>query len=197
MKSKSLCAVILLGYLTLAGCEPVNSLFSLYTNDDKFFDENLVGEWRQAVPTDSDSQNTRWVFLRNGDSQVYKTSLSAIGKRGSFLSQGRLVQLGNAVFVDFEPDSSLNLDEATMAFPMIETHMIGRIWIEKDTVRIHFLNDDWVKKQIKAGKLTLAHAGPDNDPVLNASTAELRKFALEHADDKEAFSENYELARMK
>jgi hypothetical protein len=199
MKSKSLCAMILLGYFTLAGCGPVNSLFSLYTNDDKFLDENLIGEWRQAPETAPESdRNMRWVFLRDGDSNVYKSTLGAIGGRGVFLAKARLVRLGNSLFVDFQGDTdSISGEDTPVPYPIIQSHAIGRIWIEKEVVRIHFLNDDWVKQQLKAGKLTLAHAGPDDDPVLNASTAELRKFALEHADDKEAFSENYELARVK
>lgn len=198
MKNKFLFAMIVLGSSLMAGCVPVNSLFALYTSNDKLFDPNLIGEWKQTPETASDSENMRWVFLRQGDSNVYKTSLVALGKRGGFLAKGRLVPLGNAMFVDFEADAdSIDDGETAVPFPFIESHMIGRIWIEKDKVRIHFLNDDWVKKQLKDGQLTLAHAGPANDPVLNAPTPELRKFAVEHADDKEAFSENYELSRVK
>jgi hypothetical protein len=199
MKSKAVFAMILLGTMLMAGCEPVDCLFGLYTNADKTFDEKFVGEWKQTSPMDSDSdKNSRWVFLRDGDSTVYNASLIALGKRGGFVAKSRLVSLGNALFVDFEPDtSSFDDGEMTMPYPVIETHMIGRIWIEKDAVRIHFLSDDWVKKQWKEGKLTLAHAGSSDNPLLIASTADLRKFALEHAEDEEAFSLNYELARLK
>jgi hypothetical protein len=196
MKSKVLRAVILLGSLLMAGCEPANSLFALYTDEDKCLDDNLIGEWKQVSPTPLEA--ARWVFLRERDWTVYKTSLVVLGKRGGFLAKGRLVQLGNARFIDFQGDTDgFDDDETIMPFPLIESHMIGRIWIEKDAVRIHFLNSDWVKKQLEEGKLTLAHAGSAIAPILNAPTADLRKFALEHAEDKEAFSENYELARVK
>jgi hypothetical protein len=199
MKNKALLVTLLLGILAAAGCGPVNSLFALYTSEDKFFDENLIGEWQQTPATATESEkNGRWVFLRDGDTNVYKTSLITIGKRGGFVAKGRLVRLGKAVFVDFEPDTDSSGDsELTLPYPVIESHMIGRIWIEKDQVRIHFLDEDWVKKQVKEGKLPLPYAGPADSPVLNASTDDLRKFASAHADDEEIFSENYELARMK
>ena len=199
MKNKALLVTLLLGILAADGCGPVNSLFALYTSEDKFFDENLIGEWQQTPATATESEkNGRWVFLRDGDTSVYKTSLVTIGKRGGFVAKGRLVRLGKAVFVDFEPDTDSSGDgELTLPYPVIESHMIGRVWIEKDQVRIHFLDENWIKKQLKEGKLTLAHAGPAETPILNATTAELRKFAQEHAEDEEAFSENYELARMK
>jgi hypothetical protein len=71
------------------------------------------------------------------------------------------VRLGNNPFIDFEGDSQ-NLDDATksgnvISYPSITTHMIRRIWLEKDTLLIRFLGDDGVKKQVKAGSLSLAH----------------------------------------
>jgi len=199
MKRIELVATMLLMAVWANGCGPASSLFALYTEDDKFFDENLLGEWRQVSGQDKESdKNGRWVFQRDGDSTVYKTSLITLGKQSGFLAEGRLVQLGKAVFVDFGPDTSaFDNGDMPVPYPFIESHMIGRIWIEKDTVRINFLSDDWIRKQLKNGRLALAYAGSTDSPVLNTSTAELRKFALEHVDDKEAFSENFELARVK
>jgi hypothetical protein len=129
MKNKSLLVTLLLGILAADGCGPVNSLFALYTKEDKSFDENLVGEWQQNPETASESdKNGRWVFLRDGDSSVYKTSLVTIGKQGGSFAKARLVHLGNAIFVDFEPDTDSPGDsERAVRFPIIESHMIGRI----------------------------------------------------------------------
>jgi hypothetical protein len=199
MKTKSFAAAMFVAALLIAGCEPINSLFALYTNDDKVFEENLIGEWKEvSEPGNSVQEDLRWVFYRDGDSFAYKTSLISLEKKGGFLSKGRLVQLGNFQFIDFEADeTSVDSGDAAVPFPFLVSHMFGRIWIEKNTVRIHFLNDDWVKEQLKNGKLDLAHAGPPDNPVLNATTEELRKFSLERAEDKEAFSENYRLERVK
>ena len=64
-------------------------------------------------------------------------------------------------------------------------------------MRFDFLSDDWFKEQGKAGKLPLATVQTPNGLVISAATEELRKFALEHAEDMEAFSEPYSLSRTK
>ena len=80
---------------------------------------------------------------------------------------------------------------------MISTHMMGRIWLTKDSLEIHFLKDDWVKAQVKAGAFPLANVDVEGSPILTAKTDDLRKFMQAHADDQEALSENYSLVRQK
>jgi len=46
-----------------------------------------------------------------------------------------------------------------MPFPVMSVHMMGRVWLEKDSLEIHFLRDDWVKERIKAGSFPLSHLG--------------------------------------
>ena len=75
--------------------------------------------------------------------------------------------------------------------------MLGRIWLEDNALRIHFLSDAWVKKQVKAGKFPLAHLDMNGGQLLTAGTDDLRKFMQAHADDNEALSENFECARVK
>ena len=72
--------------------------------------------------------------------------------------------------------------------PYITSHVFGRMRIEKTYVRVDLLDDEWVKKQIQAGKLNLAHVEGPSETVLTAPTDELRKFALEHAEDEKAFA---------
>ena len=55
-------------------------------------------------------------------------------------------------------------------------------------MRLDLLDNDGVDKQIKVGKLGLAHLDTLNGQVLVAPTEELRKFALEHVNDEKAFS---------
>ena len=64
-------------------------------------------------------------------------------------------------------------------------------------MRIAFLSDEWIKDHAKEGNLTLPNiAGPDGI-LLTAKTEELRKFAIEHAEDTEAFSEQFVFERKK
>jgi hypothetical protein len=75
--------------------------------------------------------------------------------------------------------------------------MIGRIWLEQDTMQIHLLDDEWVKKQTEAGTFSLAHLNLDSDQILTAQTQDLRQFVQAHADDIEALSVIYKLIRAK
>jgi hypothetical protein len=88
-------------------------------------------------------------------------------------------------------------------YPAIEGHVIGRVYLERDKMHIDFLSDKWVSDQAKARKLTLSSVRigdgtvfsiPDRI-VLSATTEDLRKFVLQHAEDKEAFSDSFAFQR--
>jgi hypothetical protein len=64
-------------------------------------------------------------------------------------------------------------------------------------LQIHFLHDDWVKKQIEAGTFSLAHIDVGSHQILAAQTDDLRKFRQAHADDTEALSSNFQFVRAK
>jgi len=74
---------------------------------------------------------------------------------------------------------------------------VGRVYLEKDTMHIDFLSDKWVSDRAKAGKLGLPCVLIGNRIVLSATTEDLRKFAMQHAEDKEAFSETFAFQRKK
>lgn len=178
-----------------AGCGPADSLFSLYTAEDKTFDPALLGAWKPQHPTeDSNEKNTRWVFKRK-DANVYAFCWTAVNQEGCMRANARLVKLGDALFVDFEgatDDEDLPPKTTSSPFPIVPTHMFGRIWIEKDTLRIHLLQEDWIKKQIKAGTFKLPYLEVNGSILLSAKTEDLRQFAQQHAEDQDAFSEKFE-----
>jgi hypothetical protein len=184
----------------LAGCAPENSLFGLAGASDKEFDERLLGEWKmQSGPEfKPDAQSGRIVFRRSGDDPEYEVTVFDFDEHGmNIVCTARLVRLGSTLFVDFGPRDAEKHKFAEIPFPILESHIFGRIRIEKNSSRIDFLSDDWVKKQATAGKLKLSTVEAEDGLVISAPTEELRKFALEHADDAEAFSETYSLGRSK
>jgi hypothetical protein len=192
-------AALYLSVLVLAGCEPQHSLYPLYKDDDTAADDRLIGIW-QPVGADGLDKEQRWTFVHSKQNKSYDVTLGAVGQKGGFVAKVRLVGLGNYTFVDCSGDFERinpggDLIEL-MPYPALPTHMIGRVWLDKDSLRLHFLKDEWVKNQAQAGTLTLAHLDMDGDPLLSATTDELRKFMLGHADDADALSENYELQRV-
>jgi hypothetical protein len=184
----------------LNGCAPVDSFFPLYKPEDKAFEARLVGVWKFADASNTTDKKARWSFRKSEDENFYDFKWGETGAKGGFLAKARLVQMGSALFIDFEGDSenkALDSKNAMIAFPAISVHMIGRIWLEGDRLQIHFLKDSWVSTQIKSSSFLLAYVGGDGNLLLTATTDELRKFMLDHADDDEALSDNYSLVRTK
>jgi hypothetical protein len=65
---------------------------------------------------------------------------------------------------------------------VVEDQLLG-LWIVSD--------------QAKAGKLALSSVTIGDHTVLMATTKELRKFALQHAEDRKAFAEPFAFQRKK
>jgi hypothetical protein len=180
----------------LAGCEPQKSLFPLATDEDQVFESQLLGEWKIWTGTELKSGEKPGfiTFSKDNDPYTYDVKIPNFGDDGSttLTSRAKLAKLGDLLFVDFEaPD----LDKLPrFPYPAVESHVFGKLSLEKDKARIDFLSDVWVQDNLKAGKLLLAFV-PLQGAVLSASTADLRRFAVDHADDAKAFSETMSLAR--
>jgi hypothetical protein len=195
-------AVILSFAILLNGCVPIASFFPLYKEDDKAFETGLLGIWKQAEPNPNnpDEKNTRWNFVKSEHENFYDFKWGVVGAKGGFLAKVRLVRIGPNLFADFEGDTDnkvMDSKDAMMPFPVISVHMMGRVWLGKDSLEIHFLKDDWVKDRIKVGSLSLSHLGENGALILTASTDDLRKFMQEYAEDKDALSDNYKFVREK
>jgi hypothetical protein len=180
----------------LVGCEPQKSLFPLATDEDKVFESQLLGEWKIWTGTElkSDEKPGLITFSKDNAPYIYDVKIPNFGDDGSttLTSRAKLVRLGNLLFVDFEAPDLDRLPR--FPYPAVESHVFGKLSLEKDKARIDFLSDVWVQDNIKAGKLPLSFV-PLQGPLLSASTADLRKFAMDHADDSKAFSEIVSLAR--
>jgi len=186
--------------LVLAGCGPASSLYPLFINGDKELDERLLGEWRMQAkaPFKHGEKSGRLVFRKSADGTEYEVTLFDSNVKGPNLAlTARIVRLGTFSFIDFGTADADKRKFREIPFPAIESHPFGRIHLEKGSVRFDFLSDDWVKERGKAGKLALATVQTPNGLVISATTEELRKFALEHAEDTQAFSDAYSLSRTK
>ncbi|HKT48426.1 MAG TPA: hypothetical protein VJP87_12945 [Candidatus Acidoferrales bacterium] len=189
--------------LALGGCSPLKFLFPLYTDSDQLFDGNLVGEWRylpdksgdDGVSTEDENENARWVFQKTKDKLTYDSWQIELGKAGGLRSAAKLVKLGDAQFLDFESFSDFSEDQQS-PYPAISAHAVARVWISKERVTIRVLDEKWARKQIALKKFPLAFLETPTDLAVTAKTEEMRQFVAQHADDKEAFSLNFDLARV-
>jgi len=186
--------------LLLAGCGPAATLFPLFLKGDKTLDERLLGVWRiqDGASFKHGEKSGRIVFRKSRDGSEYEVTLFDFEEQGMNLALAACIgHLGDFSFIDFGTPNADKRKFKEFPFPAIESHFFGRVYLEKTSVRIDFLRDEWVKEQTKAGKLSLATVQTTDGLVISASTEELRKFALEHAEDKEMFSEHYSLSRTK
>jgi hypothetical protein len=183
----------------LAGCAPEDSLFPLFTAEDKSIDERLLGEWyAQGGPEFKHGEESgRVVFQRGEDGASYNVTIFASNGDPNLACSAHLIRLGSFLFIDLTGADPDKRKLAEIPFPAIESHVFGRLRLEKATAHVDFMDDEWVAKQVKAGKFSLAFIQTPHGPVLSASTEELRKFALEHAEDQESFSDLYAMSRTK
>lgn len=197
-------AIFVLAF-SLIGCEPADCVYPLYKPTDTASDDRLLGTWQRVDTKDvsNSEKDWRWNFVRSKDDKVYDFTLRAVGQKGGFAANVRLVQIGDYLFADFSGDFNRTLGsdadklDNLIAYPALPAHGISRIWIEKDSLRIHFLKDDWTRDQAKEGKLALAHLDLEGYPLITAKTEDLRTFMQAHAEDTDALSENYDLERVK
>jgi hypothetical protein len=166
----------------LAGC-PTRSLSPLFTQDDISFNAELIGTWKNVKDPDvltiqksGDKGYTIIVREKNGDSSSFKMELG---------------RLGGYWFMDSQ--SAAKYDD----YHVLPTHMIWRLWLANDTMRIASLEGDWLKQMIDARQLDIQHAVQNGDIVLTASTEELQKFVLQYADNASAFPKPDLLVRAK
>jgi hypothetical protein len=190
----SLCSIVAMVFL-LPGCGPEESLFPLFTKTDTLLDQKLLGEWRiwSGKEVKAADKPAHIVFSPNDAGDRYDVRLTELNAEGgTMVSEAHLVKLGDCLFIDFGTPNMDNWHQ--VPYPAAESHVFGRLSLEKDRARIDLLSDDWIKKQIGAGKLPLRFL-PLSGNTLLASTEELRKFVMEHAEDQEAFSETLNLVR--
>jgi hypothetical protein len=171
----------------LVGCTPVRSLQPLCTRQQAVTEEWLEGAWELE-----NQRDTLWVFRSDGDGGY---RLTITDDKSTIAFRVCLVRLNGYLFLDAvaqapEPDDPFH----------VPAHLIGRIWVQRDEVRIRMLSEEWATERARNGTLGLSHSRPggtDAPPVLTGTTAELQQFAVLHAEDAEAFAIEQRLLRWK
>lgn len=174
--------VLALGLAAFAfGC-PARSLFPLFAEKDLMILPNGVGTW---VSAKGDT-----VTVQTANDKNYKLTVSNTeGETGQLV--GQVGKLGNSWFLDSYP-AQKEIDHH-----LIKTHIISKIRLEGDSLRVASLEGDWLKKLSDTGKLQIPHVVRDNEVILTASTEELQQFVLRAADDPGAFPKVNLYARKK
>jgi hypothetical protein len=103
----------------------------------------------------------------------------------------QLGRLGKFWFIDSSPLKSEDDHH------LLQAHILSRIWLNGDTLRVASIESDWLREMIDAKKLSISHVRRDNDIILTATTQELQQLVLRFAEDDKAFPSPGVLIRTK
>jgi hypothetical protein len=189
------------GVLALAamtGLSCVVSLLPLFDDGYLISEPGLLGTWKVADNADT------WTFEKADGMEYLLTQRQAeydlekpVGTEtptkkvpgDTIRLKVRLGRLGAGLFLDLIPadkDNPVVRNDLYNAH-MIPGHTLARVWLDKDSLRIVFLDEDWLTEAVKDGRIGLAHVEAKGFLVLTAPTSELQTFILKYGGDKRAF----------
>lgn len=193
--------LVILGVtMTLAGCEPVQSLYPFFDPKDVVYDAELVGTW---VSKTEDGFYTKLRCQKAQDEAgAYQIDVTFHDdkpeedkpKEGTITFSVHLFPAGDSRFADFYPlKYSAKWDSRTVEFEAsdnlfgVPTHTVYRVKLDKSHLQLAWLDDDYVKKFITENRLPLAADGADYF-VLTGKTDELKASLLVRAEKEDLLS---------
>lgn len=183
-QQRALLAGAVLALAVLSGCWTY-SLHPLYGDDDPnlTYEPALEGTWKSA---DGD---VCLIITGESKSQEYSVQLvpddkskadSDRQKDSDSTYTGRLVQVATERFLDVVRSGD--------GMPgVIRAHTLFKVSIEKDSLSLSPLNDDWLCSATEDEQAALGQC-IRGDFILTASTAVLQDFIRDHRDDERVFS---------
>lgn len=193
----------------MAGCVPIFSLNSLYTEKDVVFKEELLGIW-----ADPNSPEGAWEFKRDDESKnVYKLIVD-IGDNAKGLFDAHLVNLKGQLFLDVYPaekgleqtmegleekvkDPNSTVWPLNFAF-LVPVHTFIKVDAVEPMLKLRLTDDDLMKKLLEQDPNAVKHVALNENEdriLLTASTKELQAFVLKYADGDKLFEKPIVLKR--
>jgi len=183
--------MLVLAAMTSLSC--VVSLLPLFDDGYLVSEPGLLGTWKLANGADTWSfEKAEGMEYLLTQSQVeydqeYPESKKVPGDTARF--RARLGRLGEGLFLDLTPAEKDNPEVRNDLYNahMVPGHTLARIWLDQDSLRIVFLDEEWLTEAIKDGRIVLTHVEAKGWLVLTAPTSGLQTFILKYGEDKKAF----------
>jgi hypothetical protein len=165
----------LAGTLLCTGCAELIGLHPFVTDTEAALDTRLLGVW-----TDDDD-----VYMVRQDGNGYTIGYSSEKKSSEFYKlKAKMLRVGEARILDLTP-----ADEDAFR---IAAHTPLRVWVEGATVRIAYLDSEWLRERASA-QLAVQKVG---DRLLITSPGEeVTRFLLTYGGDDRAFGKPSVLRR--
>ena len=176
LRSLPIFAIVLL----MSACVP--SLNPLYTKADLVFEPALAGTWIN----EDDGHQTIWTVTKSGEGYEM-VDVEEDEDPAKF--DVHMVKLGDHSFLDLYP-AKQEIDNGLYQLHIIRAHTFMKVTLGKDALVVTMLDQDWLKKALKAEDAQLAHQTLEvGDVLLTASTAELQEFIVKSCADPAAFGD--------
>jgi hypothetical protein len=188
----------ILGLAAMTWLSCVVSLLPLFDDGYLVSEPGLLGTWKVADNADTwtfekaegmeyllTQRQAQYDQERSGGSETPSKKVPGDTVR----LQARLGRLGAGLFLDLVPAEKDNpvIHNDLYNAHMIPGHTLARVWLDKDSLRIVFLDEDWLTDAVKDGRITLPHVQAEGWLVLTAPTSGLQTFILKYGEDIKAF----------
>lgn len=202
MKPRSLILATLF-FVFISGCM-VFSFYPLYTEEDLFANDLLVGEW-----IDSDSAVWKFDFnykgIRTPENRDSTSFILQIKDKGEAdFSKNtfsiHIIRLNGVYFLDFYLDEYLDNDNISFFdLHVIPVHSFAKLELKDGHAKLSWFSPDWLAELIKKNRIRIHHENNGNHILLTAKPHELQKFVIKYMDSEEAFEKGVdaELRRIK
>ncbi|HEX7286878.1 MAG TPA: hypothetical protein VF532_11895 [Candidatus Angelobacter sp.] len=183
----------------LTGCgAPAVSVRPLYNTGEKPVAEpGLEGLWGPDDPSLITAE--RWNVAANPDGcyRVLMRKVSAEKDKEDQSENHRvcLVRLQDKLYFDsefmFKNFGARSIGVNDLGGSVAANHMVGRLWLEKDILRLTNLDSKWIRDNMPDEFREMQ----GQSAVITATTAALRQFVTEHAADPSAWTSTIYLCR--
>jgi hypothetical protein len=164
----------LAGTLMCTGCSEMISLHPFVADGEAVQDARLPGVWL-------DGEDPMYIVRPDGNG--YSISLSDKSSPAVYKLKGKMLRVGDARIVDLTPAEE-------DAF-QIAAHTPLRVWIEGATLRVAYLDSQWLREKASAELATQA-----GDRLLITSPQEdVTRFLLTYGGDDRAYGKITVLSR--
>ncbi len=186
---------VILACVTMSGCL-VSALHPFYTNKDKVYDEQLVGNWM-------DEDSCTWVISANKSSEAFMSpevldsafNITYYEEETKAILQGTMFELDGKQYMDFYPDPDEEHCVSDMTcFHHLPVHTLARIEIKDGQILLFWFGEEWLNELLDENRIRIAHETIDigsgySRHILTAPTKELQKFIIKYANEEEITKE--------
>lgn len=194
--------------ISISGCAPAVSIRPLYTDEDQqkpVVEPRIEGEWispetEEPEKAAKDEAWLRWkVSPPDKPGQPYSYYSAEFRparpdpEKGdeAFSYDVRLIGIGDRLFFDAEFRNHTRGHESVGPLDVVglaPAHVIGRIWVQQDFLRIALLEPEWVEDNLPESSREIIPDKYADTCIITSSTQELRDFLTRNADNPKAFA---------